>query len=158
MIETFVRHIRFKRKPIPIPAEYRPSYKMAQIVLILKLTCQGEKGSLLKLHLLSWALKSEINRQELIKFIRSNFKSDLKIWGIEPALNRALSYAVAEKICSIEKGKYILTKKGNAFYEKIIRDSKILDIEIDFLKQIGKRKITDNRIFALSKKWELTND
>ena len=158
MIETFIEHIRFKRKPIPIPAEYRPTYKIAQIVIILKLTCQGEKGSLLKLHLLSWALKSEINRQELLKFIRSNFKSDLKIWGIEPALNRALSYAVAEKICIIEKGKYILTRKGSIFYEQIIKDSKILGIEIDFLKQIGKRKITDNRILALSKKWELSDD
>ncbi len=158
MTDTFIRHIKFKRKPIPIPAEYRPTYKMAQIVLILKFTCQGDKGSLLKLHLLSWSLKSEKNRQELIKFIHSNFTSDLKIWGIEPALNRALSYAVAEKLCNIEKGKYVLTKKGISFCEQIIKNTKILDIEIDFLKQIGKRKITDNRILALSKKWELSND
>ncbi|MCD4818050.1 MAG: hypothetical protein K8S23_05120 [Candidatus Cloacimonetes bacterium] len=158
MIKTKISHIKFSKKPIPLPAEYRATYKISQIVLILKLSCSGNKASLLKLHLLSWALKSDVNRRKLLDFIRSNFKEDFKTWGIEPALNRALSYAIAEELCKIEKGNYLLTEKGNLFYSKIINSSEVLNIEIDFLKQLGKRKITDNKILALSKKWEKSND
>jgi len=152
MIKTVIMHIKFSKKPIPIPAEYRPIYKIAQIVLILKLSCIGNKASLLKLHLLSWALKSDYNRKKLLGLIQSNFEENLKTWGIEPALNRALSYTVAEKLCKIEKGNYLLTEKGKLFYDKIINNGEILHIEIDFLKQLGKRKITDNKIVAIAKK------
>ena len=103
----------FSKKPIPIPAEYRPVYKMAQLIFILKISCSGNKASLLKLHLLSWSIKNEKNREELTSLIHNNYNGNLKTWGVDPAVNRALIFCVAEKLCSVEKGKYLLTPKGN---------------------------------------------
>jgi len=133
-------------------------YKIAQICLILKYTCVGNKSSLLKLHLLSWTFKSIENRKTLLQFIKSNYETDLSVWGIEPTLNRALHIAVAEKYCSYLKGKYILEEKGLIFTSKIEEDIEILKDEIVLLKTIGKKSITEDRLQILSNKWKLFND
>ncbi|MDD5242299.1 MAG: hypothetical protein PHG47_11360 [Sulfuricella sp.] len=158
MNELNFKNISFTKRPISIPAEYRPLYKIAQICLILKHTCVGNKSSLLKLHLLSWTFKSIENRNTLLQFIKSNYETDLSVWGIEPTLNRALHIAVAEKYCSYSKGKYILEEKGLIFTNKIEEDIEILKDEIVLLKTIGKKSITEDRLQTLSNKWKLFND
>ena len=110
----------------------------------------------MKLHLLSWALASQKNMTELGNYITSNFKSDFSVWGIEPALNRALQLAVAENICEIVNGKnYKLTEKGNKFFQMIKADTELFDIEKSFLTLIGKNTITDSRITSMTQKWNL---
>ncbi|MDO6596885.1 hypothetical protein Q4512_08150 [Oceanihabitans sp. 2_MG-2023] len=156
-MELYAERITFSKKPISIPPEYRPSYTIGLIVLILKICCQSSKSSLLKLHLINWALKSDENRNSLKKFVLSNYTESSKTWGIEPSLNRALNYSVHEGICSISDGKYQLEEKGEVFYQKIIEDPEYLNEEIDFLKFLGKRKITDNRIDSIYKKWKNQN-
>ena len=154
-MNSMIKHISFAKKPIPIPAEYRPAYKMAQLIFILKLSCASNKASLLKLHLLSWSIKSEKNRDELTSLIHNNYNGNLKTWGVEPAVNRALLYCVAENLCSLEKGKYLLTSKGNEFFNLLDKSKTVLEKEKAFLQFLGKRKVTDSRIIALSKKWAL---
>lgn len=156
MEELLIKKLSFAKKPIPLPAEYRPMYKIALIVMILKYCCRGESSSLLKLHLFSWALASEKNMNELRGFVTSNFKTDFSVWGIEPALNRALQLAVAENICDLVNGKnYKLTEKGNIFFDMIKADKELFDIEKAFLTFIGKSHITDTRITAITQKWNL---
>src|SRR6476660_2368019 len=104
MRESNIQNLRFSKKPISIPPDYRPMFKIAEIVLILKLTGTNAKASLLKLHLLNWAMKNDKNKDEVIQFIRSNYASEITVWGIEPAMNRALLFCIAEGICSIEHG------------------------------------------------------
>lgn len=156
-MELYAEKITFSKKPISIPPEYRPSYTIGLIVLILKICCQGSKSSLLKLHLINWALKSNENKDSLKKFILSNYTESSKTWGIEPSLNRALNYSVHEGVCSIINGKYQLQEKGEVFYSKIVENPEYLNEEIDFLKFLGKRKITDNRIDSIYKKWKNQN-
>jgi hypothetical protein len=154
--ELLIKKISFNKRPIPLPAEYRPMYKIALIVIILKYCCRGETSNLLKLHLFSWALTSEKNMNELRYYVTSNFQTGFSVWGIEPALNRALQLAVAENICDIVNGKnYKLTKKGNLFFEMIVADKELFEIERNFLSIIGKNQITDNRIIAMTQKWNL---
>lgn len=156
MEKPLVRKLSFTKKPIPIPAEYRPMYKIALIVMILKYCCRGKTSGLLKLHLFSWSLASEKNMNELRGFVSSNFNTDFSVWGIEPALNRALQLAVAENICEIINGKnYKLTKRGNQFFEMIKGDSDLFNLEKSFLTFIGKSHITDSRITSMTKKWNL---
>ena len=156
MEELLIKKLSFTKKPIPLPAEYRPMYKIALIVMILKYSCRAETSNLLKLHLLSWALASQKNMTELRGYVTSNFKSDFSVWGIEPALNRALQLAVAENICDIVNGKnYKLTEKGNKFFEMIKADTELFDIEKSFLTLIGKNTITDSRITSMTQKWNL---
>lgn len=156
MEELLIKKLSFTKRPIPLPAEYRPMYKITIIVMILKYSCRAETSNLLKLHLLSWALASQKNMTELRNYITSNFQSDFSVWGIEPALNRALQLAVAENICDIVKGKnYKLTEKGNKFFEMIKADAELFDIEKSFLSLIGKNTITDSRITSMTQKWNL---
>ena len=157
MEEYKIKNITFSKRPISIPADYRPVYKIALIVLILKLTCRNESSKLLKLHLMSWALKSGNNQQQLLSLIISNFNTEFAVWGIEPSLNRAMQIAVAEKICKYEKGNYVLAEKGNLFFEKINDDKDLFHTEKSFLKQIGKNKITEKRLASLSNKWKIFN-
>jgi hypothetical protein len=131
-------------------------YKIGLLVLILKLCCRGDRSNLLKLHLFSWALTSEKNMQKLRDYINSNFQTEMSVWGIEPALNRGLQLAVADGICEIIDGKsYKLTEKGLKFYEIINEDIDLFSIEKSFLSFIGKSKITDTRINAMTKQWNL---
>ena len=109
---------------------------------------------LLKLHLFSWALTSDKNLIKLREYVTSNFQSDFSVWGIEPALNRALQLAIAENICEVINGKnYKLTEKGFKFYEMINSDKELFNNEKTFLNFIGKTKITDSRIDVMSKQW-----
>jgi hypothetical protein len=156
-MELYLDRITFTKKPISIPPEYRPSYTIGLVVLILKLCCQSSKSSLLKLHLINWALKSDENKNAIKKFILSNYTESSKTWGIEPSLNRALNYSVHEGICTLNDGKYQLAEKGEVFYLKIMEDVEYLNEEIDFLKFLGKHKITDNRIESIYRKWKNQN-
>lgn len=151
-----IKNIKFSKKPISIPVDYRPIYKIAQIVMILSITCTGNKSSLLKLHLLSWALKDDKNKDEVLELIKSNYDTDIAVWGIEPALNRALLFCISENICTMENGKYLLTENGTDFF-KLIVNAEVFIEEFEFLNFVGKRKITDNRIESISKKWSLFN-
>jgi hypothetical protein len=154
--DIIIKKISFTQRPIPIPADYRPMYKIALIVLILRLCCRAETSNLLKLHLFSWALSSDKNISKLHEYVNSNFSSDFSVWGIEPALNRALQLAVAENICEVINGKnYKLTEKGIQFYEMINADSELFQKEKSFLVFIGKSKITDSRINAMSNQWTI---
>ncbi|MCC8359767.1 hypothetical protein [Salinimicrobium sediminilitoris] len=156
-MELYAKKITFSKKPISIPPEYRPSYTIGLIALILKLSCQSSKSSLLKLHLIYWALKSSENQESIKKFINSNYTESSKTWGIEPSLNRALNYAVHEQICKIIHGKYELSDKGETLFQKIIKNNGFLEKEIEFLNYLGKRKITDSRIDSIYKKWKNQN-
>jgi hypothetical protein len=154
-----ITKLSFIQRPIPIPADYRPMYKIALIVLILRICCRAETSSLLKLHLFSWALTSDDNLTKLREYVTSNFQSDFSVWGIEPALNRALQFAIAENICEVANGKnYKLTEKGNRFYEMIDADNELFSKEKTFLKFIGKSKITDKRLTAMSNQWTINYD
>lgn len=154
--DLIIKKLSFTQRPIPIPADYRPMYKIALIVIILRLCCRAETSNLLKLHLFSWALSSDKNLSKLREYVTSNFQSDFSVWGIEPALNRALQLAIAENICEVVGGKnYKLTEKGFRFYEMINGDRELFEKEKVFLNFIGKSKITDNRINAMSKQWTI---
>jgi hypothetical protein len=158
MNDYTIKNITFSKKPISIPADYRPAYKVAQICLVLKYACIGEKSSLLKFHLISWAFKSIANRQTLLTFIKDPKNSDLSVWGIEPTLNRALHIAVADEFCSYKNANYKLEDKGLRFAKIIEDEGDILNDEIELLRQIGKRGITEKSIQNLTNKWTLFND
>jgi hypothetical protein len=153
-MELQIKKLSFISRPISIPADYRPMYKISLIVLVLKVCCRSEKASLLKLHLFSWALKSISNMEMLRSYIISNFKKELSVWNIEPALNRAIQFAIAEGICDVVDGKaYRLTEKGTRLYNMITSENDLFTEEKNFLSFVGKNKITDQRIELMSKQW-----
>ena len=150
-----IQHLKFTQRPIPIPVDYRPLYKISIIILVLKLCCRDNASTLLKLHLFSWILKSDSNMNVMRNYIVSNYKKEIEFWNIEPALNRALQFAVADGLCEMTSTKkYKLKEKGESFYNSII-ESESFTKEIGFLKFVGKNKITDSRIDEMTKQWKL---
>ena len=158
MDEINIKNLTFSKKPISVPVDYRPAYKIALICLILRFSCIGDKSSLLKLHLISWSLKSRENKKQLLKFIQNNKSKEISVWGIEPALNRALQLAVADSFFSYKSSSYKLEKKGAQLLKKIIDSGDIFLEEIEFLKNIGKKSLTEKSIQELTNKWRLFND
>lgn len=151
MKELQINKISFSKKPIPIPAEYRPMYQIAIIVLILYNCCRANTSSLLKLHLLSWSVFSNKNMDYFYFYLRSNCAGTKPTWKIDPALNRALILSIADGFCEITSSKkYKLTAKGIRFINILNSDDELLTDEKDFFKKIGKQRLTEDLVIKLS--------
>lgn len=136
----------FRRRESPLSSDYRPTYKIGIIILILSLACRGGKASLSKLHFLIWALKSEKNMAFIRRLFMSNDINKMLSWGVEPALNKALHIAHAEGLIDLVKDKYSLTKKGRDLYSYINKDDDLFSKEKRFLTYVGKQKVTEEYI------------
>lgn len=153
MTTGFIKHLSFHKRNISIPADYRPLYKIGHIILVLFLACRSNKASLMKLHFLCWTIKSKINLSQVTQWIENDFKNDYHIWGVEPTVNRALIYAVAEGFIKLSDGAYALTDKGINLYKLIKKDTDLFVSEKIFLESVGKNGISEQRIKDLSSKF-----
>ena len=61
--------IVFDAKPDAVPYNYRISYKVTQLCLIMRLCGRGDVCSLIKLHMISFALISHDNMRKLVAFV-----------------------------------------------------------------------------------------
>jgi len=136
---------------MPIFPEYRPLYKIAQILLILKYASRGKKSSLIRLHLFNWTLKNT-NRREKLSDSASSGELLLPAWGVEPALNLGLQFALAEGLIKRVSVSYILHEKGIDFLAKISADE-LLKEDSQYLVSLGS-KITEGMINQAVSKWE----
>ncbi len=143
--------IVFDERPDSIPYNYRISYRIAVICLIIRI-CSPSKGCpLVKLHILSAALDDD-------KLVL-NIKRDLKLNNNElvirfdPAINRAIEYAVSEKIIIQQGNKtYKLSRDGRDFADEIIKDHNILVNEKKSLERI-KQDLDEITICNILERW-----
>ena len=143
-METFpfelIKKYSFKREPVSLPAELRPMHKIALILLFLRINCKASTSTLLKIQFLNWVLKSKEMRNKLIS--QTNGKEAeylLKVIHLDPTVNRAVQYAIAEKIISLEKsGKIKLTDLGIKLVDEIIRNDDLFIDEKNYLMKLGK--------------------
>lgn len=147
------KYITFTERELPMYVNYRPMYKVSQILMILYYNGYAGKASLLKLHLFSWGLKSYDNLNTLKDFVTSNYQNKLHFFGIESTLNRALNLAYAEKLVDFDRGNYSLLEKGRKFAEVIDKDETLFSNEKQVLKLIGK-KIPEKIINELVNRWK----
>lgn len=140
----------FRKRDTPLNVDYRPLYKLSIISLILGSVCRGNKSSLNKLHFFIWALKSELNMSKIRMAAIKNSIEEPMTWGVEPALNKALAFSIAEKIVSLNDDKYTLTEKGKDFFNIIMDDEELFTVEKKFLKHIGKNTVTEMFINTLT--------
>lgn len=138
-------------KPIPIPWEYRYPYKLIQLILFLKINSVGSKSSLIKLHFLSWIVRSGVNKELFLENLNSLSDFYTKSWWIDPALNRAITIWIADNfiLFNLKTQKYKLSKKWESLYNIIISNH-ICQEEIIFLQRVWKR-LTEEKISLISK-------
>lgn len=144
--------LTFTDRPVSLYPSYRPMYKISLILMILHYNGYSGKSSLLKLHLFSWALKSNKNLNALKEFVTSNYKKSIDFFGIELTLNRALNLAYAQQLIGFEKGNYYLLEKGQEFIKVIIEDKELFVFEKQVLSLVGK-KISEKKIAKLINHW-----
>lgn len=143
--------ITFTKKAVPIPADYRPLYKIAQILQIILFCGRGGKISLLKLQFFIWASKSERNRNEFYKLISG--KNDSKIWSLDPTVIRAINFAIGERLCERVNDKIKITHKGETFVKQL-GEKNILENQKSFLMNIGK-SVSEKEVKTIAKEWAI---
>jgi hypothetical protein len=141
--------IRFRRRPISIPADLRPHWIVAIILLILWKSSRGAKSSLQKLHVLSWAIRTGRRRAALWGFITGEFSPQDILVRYEPGLDRAIKLAAAEGLIEISNHNQVqLTPKGSNAVQQIEQMEGCLVEESSFLEQLGTR-LTEKQVKAL---------
>jgi hypothetical protein len=74
------------------------------------------------------------------------------VWGVDPALNMAISYAEAEKLIErTSNGSYQITLIGIKFMDGV-QLMTLFEEEVADLKLIGKR-ITESMVNEAAKRW-----
>lgn len=129
--------MEFRHRPVSIPGDLRTSWRLALIIFILGQS-RGQKASLSKLHLLSDALRSSQTIKKLGKILNGELQpSDWRI-RVEPALGRALDFAMGERLISFENGpSFKLTSKGRQAASILNQRVDLLTTERDFLVNNG---------------------
>lgn len=143
--------IIFDAKPDAVPYNYRISYMVSQLCLIMYICGWGTSCSLIKLHMISFALLSRKNMAKLIDF--SDKTNESVVVRCDPAVNRALTYAVAYGfIVQQPNGNYKLTDQGKNFAERMKLAGDLMVTEIRELTDLSKR-LTESRIKELTEIW-----
>jgi hypothetical protein len=133
--------LTFAPRPQPLPASLRPVYRIALIVLVLKINCPRNTSSMLKLQFFNWLLKSSSLQECIEGRLTEHTVFTLELIHLDPMVNLALKYAFADGLISVtSNSKYILTKQGSKFADNILQAGPpVLADELNFLKRIGQR-------------------
>ncbi|WP_416427657.1 hypothetical protein RAM80_31605 (plasmid) [Pseudomonas sp. App30] len=144
--------LKFTSRPSPVLTELRPIYKICQALLIMHLTGRGDKCSLVKLHLMNWAIKTP-PRVETMKLAADLGQITLPVWGFDPALSMALNLAYSDQLIEPTTTGFELSIKGKQLVKTIMDDKSVMVEEKTALLKIGK-KITEDMVKTVSKEWE----
>lgn len=101
--------------------------------------------------MISFALLSRKNMDNLLEF--SEKTNESVVVRFDPAVNRALTYAVAYGfVVQQQNGNYKLTDQGKNFAERIKLAGDLMVTEIRELTDLSKR-LTESRIKELTEIW-----
>lgn len=151
-IELTKEGIVFDAKPDAIPFNYRISYKISLLCMIIKICCGRRGCSLIKMHIIANAVSDLEHRKKLKKYLKSNIENEFVV-RFEPAVNRALEYALADDfIVQQANGTYKLAEKGKELSSKILEDKAIFLCEKLILEEIH-NDFSEEKIRAISERW-----
>ncbi|MGD0797737.1 MAG: hypothetical protein ABR910_08440 [Acidobacteriaceae bacterium] len=130
---------RFTRRPISIAPDFRKDWKIALLLVILEISSRNGKSSLKRLHVINWAVRTGRHQRQFeeTKDERTPMFS-FKV-RFEPAFSRAIEFAEAQKLIAWVDGDRVqITQVGRSFANGVIKARNVLEMEIGFLKRVGK--------------------
>jgi len=134
----------FRRRPVSIPADLRPAWRIGLIILLLKKCCRQGKTSLTRLHVLSWGFISPEGHSQLYAAATGRLAPDSLVIRFEPFLLQAVDYAVGEGIIRRDGGgKVELTETGVRLAEQLEDDESAYVAEKAFMSTLGTRVSED---------------
>lgn len=141
----------FAARPEPVAGDLRMSWGTA-ILLLSLLSSRGKKGSFQKLQFLAHAVRIPEGRDDVRALLRGDLRPSAVSVRVEPWLNRAVAFAHALKLVSVNKGKSVsLTAKGIDVANEIAKNKDLLFEEQTFLSEVAP-KLTEA---LLTKVWRM---
>ena len=129
--------IIFRPRPLSLPEDLRPSWRIGLLVLLLSACCRGAKSSRAKLHVLAWGFRTAQSQVELQAAMKGNLNPRALIVRFDPFLDRALDFAIGERLIQINGGKSVsLTPTGKALAAEIQKSDEVFKNEKRFANEI----------------------
>lgn len=148
--------IVFDAKPDAIPFNYRISYKVSLICMIIKVCCGRRGCSLVKMHMIATAVSDRKYEEKLKRYLQTQIPGTFVI-RFEPSLNRALEYALADGFIAQQvNGTYKLIDRGKVLVKEIQNDDAIFRYEKKVLEEI-QCDLTEEKIKSLMEGWRYQN-
>jgi hypothetical protein len=94
----------FRSRPTSLPPDLRPDWRISVMLLILLKTGRGgTTASLKKLHVISWVIRHASQQKAFLRVLEGSASADSLMIRFDPALNRSLEFALAEKLVAFER-------------------------------------------------------
>jgi hypothetical protein len=136
---VFSGSFSFTARPEPVPGDLRMSWGIAILLLSLR-SSRARKASWQKLQFLAHAVRMPRAREDVRALLRNALRPSEIAVRVEPWLNRAVAFAHAMKLVSVDKGKSVsLTAKGREVAEQISKGDELLVEERAFLEDVAPR-------------------
>lgn len=136
--EDLTASVVFRRRPIDIPGDMRPAWRIAFIVMMLKQCCRGGKSSIRRLHVLNWCGRSAEAGNLLRRAVSERISPGAVLVRIEPSLARAVDFALGAKLLERDgKDRVKLTKDGHELANEVLADSEVLVREKEWAAALG---------------------
>ncbi|HUC91983.1 MAG TPA: hypothetical protein VMS09_08140 [Paenibacillus sp.] len=136
----------FQKRPVAIPADLRADWRIGILVLILNISCRGSRASIIKLHVMNWAIRSNQGTELFLKLCAGQVSPESIIVRFEPWLNRAIDLALAEGILRRVDGDRVeLTPSGTIMAKEILGNKECFAKEKEFLHGLRK-SISEERL------------
>ncbi len=130
----------FRRRPVAVPGDLRPAWRIGLLVILLKRCCRQGKSSLTRLHVLSWGLRTKDSQGELIALIEGRSNPDSLVVRFDPAFNRAIDFAIGEGfVRRVDGARIELTPSGDLFAEEIAKSDDLYPVEKAFANELRQR-------------------
>ena len=111
----------FRRRPLALAADLRPSWRIALLVLILRTCCRGRKSSRTRLHVIGWGVRNNKSQQQLKAAVAGEVHPSILIVRFDPFLDRALDFAIGDSLIVHDGGKNVrLTATGSEFADELM--------------------------------------
>jgi hypothetical protein len=132
-------------RPEPLPGDLRLAWGIALVILILGRS-RAKRASLQKLHFMAHSARTRATREQAKRLFVGGLSTADMVVRVEPWLNRAISFATAARLISLEHGGHArLTESGIQAFDKISEADSIMIEEKDFLDAIA-RQATEGTI------------
>ena len=126
-------------RPEPVPGDLRLAWGIALVILILGRS-RAKRASLQKLHFMAHSTRTRTTRDQAKHLFAGTLSPADMIVRVEPWLNRALAFARAARLVSLEHGGHArLTDSGIQTFEQISSAESLMVEEKAFLDDIAKQ-------------------
>lgn len=143
----------FKKRPLDLPGDLRPNWRVPLLLMMLYYCCRGGKSSLYKLHLLNWTMRDQQRQDALLSSLTDAPQYDAIRVQVEPSFIQAILYGAGEGLLErLDNSRVKITDAGITFVKEIEK-ADCLTVEKQFLKLVG-LKLTEEwvtRFVAWSK-------